>query len=894
MILRKVLLVLLFIPFFVSGQTRVRQSLNTSWSFYRGSLDVSKLEDTLQQWTTISIPHSYNTHDVLDDTPSYYRGDAWYKKVLYVSPSLRNKELYLYFEGVNQVATVFVNGKLAGEHKGGYTSFRLKINEHLRPDQSLNVIAVKVNNAFNEDIPPLTADFTFFGGIYRDVYLEAYSPVHFDVDNFASDGVFVTTPSVSEGKALANVGGKIVNTSSNEKTLLITNRLFDRESQLISSQETKIKLKGTATTSFNHSNISVANPTLWSPENPYLYRVVTTIADAKTKEVYDEVSNPVGFRWYSFTADNGFILNGKPCKLWGTSRHQDYPLMANALPDALHVRDVEILKEMGGNFLRIAHYPQDPAVLEACDRLGILTSVEIPVVNTITESKAFTDNAVNMQLEMIRQNYNHPSIVSWAYMNEVLLRLPFANDKPRQEVYFKNVVKLAKTLDSLTRKEDKERYTMAAFHGNYDLYKRLGLIDIPMVAGWNLYQGWYSPNIHGFGEFLDKHYKEFPHKPVIITEYGADGDPRIRGFAPIRFDKTVEYETYYHKVYQEAIARRPFVSGGLIWNLADFNSETRAETMPHINNKGILDSYRNPKDTYYYYQAFLLKKPFLKIGSRGWTLRSGVAVSEDSLINRQQIEVYTNQQNSIKMTNNGKVVGVGKPVNNVVTFDVPFTNGINQLVAQTEDGGVSDFVEIKFLLQPHQLTSVKLPFREINVSLGDNRCFTDPVLQQVWLPEKPYEKGSWGYVGGKVFEPANKARQQYGSDKNILNTEYDPIYETQRVGINEFKLDVPDGYYEVVLHFAELLGGAVKEALVYNLGNNDNATSGLKGNRAFNVTINGHQVIENLSTINYLVPESAYAVKTQIWVKDKRGITLGFKAIEGETILNGLQVRKIF
>src|SRR5260221_1458867 len=450
--------------------------------------------------------------------------------------------------------------------------------------------------------------------------------------------------------------------------------------------------------------------------------------------------------------------------------------------------------------------------------------------------------------------------------------------------------KLAYTLDSLTRKEDADRVTMMAFHGNYGLYKRLGMIQIPMVAGWNLYQGWYSENIKGFGEFLDKHLAEFPQVPTLITEYGADGDPRVRGFSPIRFDKTVEYETYYHKEYIKAIEARPFVSGGLVWNLADFNSETRAESMPHVNNKGLLDSYRQPKDAYFLYQSYLLKTQFIKIGSRSWNVRSGTAVSEDSLYARQPVEIYTNTHNIVTLRNNGKRIGAKMPSHGIVQFDVHFTDGLNQLEASGADA--RDVVDIHFQLQPSQLNSTKLPFKEINISLGDNRYYVDE-QQNVWAPEKPYEKGSWGYIGGEVFVPVNKGRQQYGSDKNILGTDDDPIYETQRTGIQQFRLDVPDGQYEIILHFAELVGGKRREALIYNLGNGDPASGNLT-NRKFDVKISGQKIIEGLSDTNYLIPETAYASKVITSVTDGKGIVIDFIAIEGASILNGLQVRRIY
>ncbi|MEI9956219.1 MAG: glycoside hydrolase family 2 TIM barrel-domain containing protein [Ferruginibacter sp.] len=224
-------------------------------------------------------------------------------------------------------------------------------------------------------------------------------------------------------------------------------------------------------------------------------------------------------------------------------------------------------------------------------------------MNEITESEAFYQNCKNMQVEMIRQNYNHPSIIIWCYMNEILLKPHFTNDKERQKIYFAAITKLAQSLDSITRKEDPYRYTMIANHADFTKYNDNKLTTIAMITGWNLYSGWYSAKQEDFPAFLDRHHEKLPNQPFMITEYGADADNRIRSVAPLRFDKSVEYTTKFHQFYITEIMKRPFVAGSVVWNLADFNSETRTETMPHINNKGLLTWDRIPKDPYYLYQA---------------------------------------------------------------------------------------------------------------------------------------------------------------------------------------------------------------------------------------------------------------------------------------------------
>lgn len=896
------ILLLTFLTVILSGvnaQTRISQSINTNWKFYKGDIPGFPSTDSGNvTWEDVSVPHSWNTTDVTDDTPGYYRGAGWYVKTLFIPSSWKDKDIYLYFEGASQVADVYINGKKAGSHTGGYTAFSIPVSKYISFGNSGQVavqLAVKVDNSYNADIPPLSADFTFFGGIYRDVYLVAANPVHFDMDNNASGGVFITTPRVTEASADVSVSGALVNRSGSAKSFKLHTFISDAGGKIIAQEESVFKVAKDGVVRFDRSVRNIRNPKLWSPGSPYLYRVTSTVTEKGSDVPLDEVTCPLGFRWFDFDPEKGFLLNGKPCKLIGASRHQDYKGMANAIPDAMHVRDVQLLKDMGANFLRVAHYPQDPEILQACDRLGILASVEIPVVNQITETEAFAANCRNMQVEMIRQNYNHPSVIIWAYMNEVLLRLKYEKGSERQKAYIKDVAALAQQLEDLTRKEDPSRYTMIPNHGDFDLYRDAGLTGIPGIVGWNVYQGWYSGDLSGFARFLDRHHKELPGKPLIVTEYGVDADPRLNSMVPVRFDKSNEYAVLYHKTYMEAIMERPFVAGAAIWNLADFNSEPRAEAMPHINTKGITTIERRPKDSYYFYQSQLLEQPFIRIGSRNRTLRSGIADAGQKLQCMQPVEVYTNQR-AVTMKVNGTTLGTSSASKGVAVFNVPFVNGVNKLEAVTSVNGheYSDAAEITFLLLAENLRDTRLPFSEINVSLGDRRYFTDEKLRQVWLPEKAYAPGSWGYAGGEEFVIKGNSRLSYGSDKNIEGTDDDPVYETQRVGIEKFKLDVPDGCYEVTLHFAELQAGKKQEELAYNLSDNKTDPKEDLPVRSFDVLVNSVMVCEGLSNATYLKPAKAYSTKTITTAKDLEGITVDFVAKTGKPILNGIQVRKLF
>jgi beta-galactosidase len=869
------LITLSFIPnLFAQNSERKIISLNDGWEFHKEHGLVEK----------VNLPHTWNAVDVMDDEPGYYRGLGIYKRKVNIPESEKGKQIFLIFNGVAQEAEVLINGKTAATHIGSYTKFIVPIASFLNFKD--DVVEVRANNRFNEDIPPLTADFTFFGGMYRNVNLLITSPVHFSQGDKGSSGIYITTPQVSAETASVQVKSLVENTSAITRKVQIQNIIIDSVGKVISSQITVASLVSGENKTIVQDFKAVKQPELWSPDRPYLYRIITTIIDAKSKSVLDEVSNPLGFRWFKFDAENGFFLNGKPLKIIGTSRHQDFEGLGNAVPDALQIRDIELLKKMGGNFLRVAHYPQDPLILETCDRLGILASVEIPVVNTITESEAFTANCLNMQTEMIKQNFNHPSIIIWAYMNEILLRPKFSNDKPRQQIYYNHIRELAQKLDDLTRKEDPSRYTLLVNHGAFDTYNKVGLTKIPMIVGWNLYSGWYGGVTADFGKFLDRHHKELTDKPMLITEYGADADPRIRSFEPVRFDKSVEYATKFHQIYLNDMLKRPYVSGGMAWNLADFNSETREETMPHINNKGLLTIGRQAKDTYFLYQASLLKKPYLKITSSQWKYRTGVADST-SQSSTQMIQIATNQK-SAELFLNGKSLGSKDAVDHISEWQVPFIDGKNQI--RVISGNLNDQADIDFQLQPYKFSDQPV-FKNINVLLGSKRFYIDELTSQTWIPDQAYKKGSWGYIGGEPYKGTN-SRILYGSDKNILDTDNDPVYQTQQVGIKQFKFDVPNGEYEISLYFAELVGGITKEALAYNLDNNHKKE--VEEQRIFDVNINGSPFLQKLNLATDYGYTKAVKKTTKITVLNGVGITIDFKEIEGKTVLNAIQLRKIY
>lgn len=832
----------------ISGSARIIYTINDNWKFLGEDADNGEKRGVIDNsWERINVPHTWNAKDAFDDTPDYRRGASWYRKDLQVSSELKNKRIFLYFEGANQVADVFVNEKKVGQHVGGYTAFSFDVTDFVKFGET-NLIAVKVDNSFNADIPPLTADFTFYGGIYRDVWLIATEDIHFKATDYASSGVQITTPGVSEKSGTVNIRGTIVNANEKARNIEVVNSIVDAAGKEISSTFSKLQINPKAEANFEQTTKPISDPKLWSPENPYLYQVKTMIRE--NGKVLDEISNPLGFRWFSFDGEKGFSLNGKPVKLRGTNRHQDYKGLGNAVPDSIHIRDMELMKETGYNFVRLAHYPQDPAILQAADRLGLMLWEEIPIVNYITISPKFNENSATMLKEMIRQHRNHPSVIMWGYMNEIFLRVP----KENEENIKKETVVLAKNLDKIAREEDATRPTTIAFHGN-EIYNTMGLGEIPNIIGWNLYSGWYSNKFEDFGKFIDAQHQKYPKRPLIISEYGGNSDLRLHSLNPRRFDSTTEYQRMFHESYLAQFNARPFIAGTAIWNEFDFGAELRGENMPHVNNKGMWTYDRQPKDIHYFYKANYSKKTVLHIAVNDWKYRAGTNSAP------QRIDVYSNLA-EIELFLNGVSLGKKKPdAIRKATWDVIFREGENILLAAgTQTGAkITDSVTINY-----EFVSVNSD--EVAVNVGSNADFIDE-SKTIWLTDQPYKPGSFGFIGKNV-----KAIYGAPPDRNVFGTEDDPLFQTMQENLTAYRFDVPAGAYEVELKFAE-------------------TKFQKEGERIFDVKINNQNFLEKLDLVKEIGFQQAFTKKIQI--NTTGGIIIDFSAIKGKPILSGVRVRRL-
>ena len=864
-----------------------KESINESWRHVTQDVTGAEKSDFQDlSWQKVNLPHTWNNTDAYT-FKKYYRGIGWYRKDLFLTKKQIDKKLFVNFEGVFVKADIYVNGKFVGEHKGGYTAFTYDISNFVTIPGK-NIIAVKVDNTKNPDLPPISGDYTMFGGIYRDVYLISTNKIHFDQLNFGPSGVFVETPLVNEKNATVKIKGTVVNQSAVKQNLAIVSKIIDKSGNVVSEIKSKLKLDADAKGDFEQFSEKIANPNLWSTENPYLYTVQTTIlSDDQKQEIFDKQSQPLGLRWFKFSPDSGFYLNGKYLKLIGAARHQDYMGLGNALDNDLQRRDIELLKAMGGNFIRIAHYPQDPTILEMCDKLGILVWEETPLGNTFYDSPELKSTCISSLKEMIRQNFNHPSIIIWGYMNEIGLGTSKLSDKGKKKETFEITAKFAKELDSIVHCEDKYRLsTMAQNSGGKDYYKNYGLSNTPNVIGWNTYYGWYKDDFNQFGEFMDKMHTESPEIISLISEYGAGSDGRLHSLKPEQFDFSIEWQQLYHESYLDQIFSRNFIAGAAVWNFIDFCAAGRQESMPHINNKGLLYNNRTPKDVYFLYQAWLLKTPVIHIASRDWVIRKGIqsSVNDKSVI--QPIKVYSNLD-KVELFVNGKSMGTQNSIKGVSNWNVAFVNDKNSLIARgiNENITCEDAMQIDFEIIPTLLSQANEKTFELAVNVGSNCFFIDPINNTTWFPDQEYKSGSFGYVGGEIFRTSDK---RIGHQSEVNQTRNVPLYQTFRYGLSDYKFDVSDGEYEVELHFADLSSKQTKT--VYDVTESE---SNSKEISQFNIEINGVRVLDDFC------PSVQYDVLTAVpksfvvQAKNFKGVTVSFEKQIGNTFLNAIKIRRL-
>lgn len=585
----------------------------------------------------IDVPHTWNALDGQDGGNDYVRGSFLYQRTF--SLPCPTGVCYLEFDGVNASCSVRVNDHLAGTHAGGYSRFRFDITAFLLEDAE-NVVEVEVDNGINETVYPQTADFTFYGGIYRSVRLICLGETHFDMDDDGSCGVKITAQVAGTVGTVAVELSALVAPSRSACTLVCEIR--DMSRTIVATSRSTMVESGVV-----EHDLQVEDMILWDGlENPYLYTLTATLLEEGV--AVDTVSQRFGFRTFELDSEQGCLLNGRSYPLRGVSRHQDVEGRGNALEREDHIRDLELILECGANAVRLAHYQQSQEFYDLCDEKGLAVWAEIPYISRHMEGGR--ENTLSQMRELVKQNHHHPSIVCWGLSNEITA-----------SGISEGLIENNRALHDLCHSLDETRPTVMA-HA-FMLSPQSPILAIPDLIGYNLYYGWYLGETGENGVFLDDLHAAYPDTPIALSEYGADALVTLQSDAPVRGDFSESYQTVYHEQMCRLISERPYLWGTFLWNMFDFGADAREiGTSRGKNCKGLVTFDRKTrKDSFYVFKAFFSTEPFLHIAGSRFVYRNK---------ERDIITVYSNQR-SVTLFNNGACVG-SVEADKVFEFEVEF------------------------------------------------------------------------------------------------------------------------------------------------------------------------------------------------------------------------------
>ena len=625
-------------------------NINKDWLFIKEDIDINK--DGIN-FENVNVPHTWNAIDGSDGGDDYYRGRCWYRKTLDIINPNENGKVFLEFRGVNSSCEVYLNKEYVGRHDGGYSTFRFDITSFVKDE---NVLDVCADNRYTDKVYPQKADFTFYGGIYRDVNIIYTDNTHFDLEYFGGEGLMITPKVKEDLKGELEV--KCFVKGSEDYKLDIT--IFDSEGKEFAKLE-------------NNTSKELDNIHLWDSVNdPYLYKCTAKLI-VKDKEV-DEVSDYFGFRSFSVDPKKGFFLNGRSFPLHGVCRHQDRKLMGNAITKAEHEEDIALIKEIGANTVRLAHYQHDDYFYDLCDKEGFVVWAEIPYISRHMVNA--NDNTVSQMTELIVQEYNHPSICFWGVSNEITM---FHND-------IKDMLLNHKRLNDLCHTLDPTRLTTLACYSVCAPFNKSA--HITDVVSWNLYLGWYVPGffLNDLWFFFFKLF--YPKRVIGMSEYGAEGMPNLHSLHPRRGDNTEEYQIKYHEYMLKFYEKATYLWATHVWNMFDFAADARNQGgEPGMNHKGLITYDRKTKkDSFYLYKAYWTNEPMVHITGKRFENRTG---------SKLYVKVYSNQE-EVSLYNNGTLIETKKG-NKVFNFKLNMED-VNNLEAVS--GNVKDSCTIKHVDKP--------------------------------------------------------------------------------------------------------------------------------------------------------------------------------------------------
>ena len=637
--------------------------LNNDWNF-RFSHQVQK-----GTGVRVDLPHTWNAQDALSGKIDYKRGIGNYEKNLFIRPEWKGKRLFIRFEGVNNIADVFINRRHIGEHRGGYGAFIFEITGKVEYGKE-NSILVRVNNGEQLDIMPLVGDFNFYGGIYRDVHLLITDETCISPLDYASPGVRLIQDSVSHRYAKVRAIVDLSNGSSGNQEVELNVRLLDGQ-RVVKEGTKNVNLSGNEVMQ-QELTFEIDQPHLWNGrQDPFLYQAEVTLF--RNGQMVDRVTQPLGLRFYRIDPDKGFFLNGKHLPLKGVCRHQDRSEVGNALRPQHHEEDAALMLEMGVNAVRLAHYPQATYFYDLMDKNGIIVWAEIPFVGPggyndkgFVDLPAFRANGKEQLKELIRQHYNHPSICVWGLFNE----LTELGDNP---------VEYIKELNVLAHQEDPTRPTTSASNQG-------GAINfITDNIAWNRYDGWYGATPATLASWLDKTHQAHPEIKIAISEYGAGASiyhqqDSLVQTSPGSWWHPENWQTEYHIQNWKIISERPYVWGSFVWNMFDFGAAHRTEgDRPGINDKGLVTHDRKvKKDAFYFYKANWNPEPMVYIAGRRSVNRVKPVTEVQIFSNCAEVTLKVNGQIIKKMQPDGVKVCIFK--------DIRLKKGENNIEVSAKNG----------------------------------------------------------------------------------------------------------------------------------------------------------------------------------------------------------------
>lgn len=652
--------------------------LNEGWEYYATALqDPSELKRG-QGSIKVDLPHTWNATDPTDAEPGYRRDASWYRKQLQFSPDTRGDRFLIYFESANMTADVYVNGQHAGGHVGGYLGFEIDITDQLDTNGT-NEVLVRVDNGIDRQIiPSQKADFVLFGGLTRDVYLRVRP------QNYIAS-LQIDTPDVTSQSATALATVLVQQHAKSNSPMYLEIEISERGTVVVTAEKKLVSGAG----SMQVKLPEIENPSLWSPDSPNLYQVNAVLKDAKGKVVHN-ASEQFGFRWFGFNDEGGFELNGERLLLRGTHRHEEHAGLGAAMPNELHVRDMQMIKEVGANFVRLAHYPQDPIVYKTADELGLILWDELPWCRGGLGDDVWKENTESMLREMITQNRNHPSVFFWSLGNEIYWLPDFegGDDELAMNEFLRHLNDIAHEMDPSRLTTIRKYYAGA---------------DIVDVFSPSIWAGWYGGGYHQYEEALIDAQKKYP--ALLHMEYGGSSHVGRSNTNPPGGDglqggqlsvtemvnqsgvvSVAKYgdwsESYivdlfdWHLKVSESL---PNFGGNAQWAFKDFATPLRPEnSLPYINQKGLVDRQGRPKEAYWVFKSYWTKTPaFCRIYGHSWTERQGGKDSD------QQVRVYCNTD-SARLTLNGVALDEKTKDPDIfpasgLFWDVKFKEGENSL-----------------------------------------------------------------------------------------------------------------------------------------------------------------------------------------------------------------------